>query len=885
MTARDPIVEKTRFLGTGMPAFTLAGLLGAWTLAAAHWDLVPRLHLLCWALGVATLSAALLVLVAGYRRALAAGLAVRAGWLSRFRWVSLAAGLAWGVGVPVFCQSADPLHQVFFALVTVGMVASVTMVLIVDRQALLLYGLPVLITLGFGFLLQPRASSVAVGVSLVLFLAVLLAMAGRIAGYLQDLDWGSLPSAAADDPLRGDGSRWRLAEEASGLGMWDWDLESDQIYCSPHWKRMLGRAEDRLCASLDEWRSRVHPDDWAVVQDALTRHLDGDASVKEVEYRMLASGGGYRWILARGQLVERTSAGAPKRLIGVGIDVTERKRAETELQIAAKVFDRQEGILITDADQVILRVNRACLDITGYERDELIGRTPRLFQSGRHDSSFYAAMWASLERTGSWHGEIWNRRKNGEIYPEWLTITALKGDEGQVTHYVATLHDISERKTAEEAILNLAFFDALTGLPNRRLLLDRLNHALIVSERTRRFGALLFIDLDHFKEINDSLGHAVGDLLLQEVGRRLRAAVRDVDTVARLGGDEFVVMLEDLSAQAGDAEVRAADVGNKILALLAQPYQLGGHGHNSTPSIGVVLFFGNATGTDVLLSRADMAMYRAKQSGRNALRFFDPTMQSSVDARIALKDDLRQGLGRNEFSLHYQPQMDAAGTVVGAEALLRWSRPERERVSPQEFIPIAEECGLILPLGQWVLESACKQLGAWSVRPGWSRLTLSINISPRQFRETNFVEQILAVLERTGANPDRLQLELDERLLLADPGPMLARMEALRARGVRFSLDHFGIGYSSLADLKGLPLSQLKLDQSFVHDLGKDPKAAAIARSVIALGHELGLEVVAAGVETEAQRAFLQAQHCHGFQGYLFGRPLTPDQLWSGLRV
>lgn len=745
-------------------------------------------------------------------------------------------------------------------------------------------GIPVIVLFalpGLALLFQPQVSTLVIGVGCVICFAALLATVWHITGQRQDVVWRPSPIVPHPCPVCSDGARWRCAEEVSGLGMWDWDLESDQIYCSPHWRRMLGSAEGLIWASLDDWRARVHPEDRAGLDAASRRWLDGDVSAADIEYRILTPDGSYRWILARGRLIERTPDGAPKRLIGVGIDVTERKRAETELQIAAKVFDRQDGILITDADEVILRVNRACLDITGYEREELIGQTPRLFKSGRHDGGFYAAMWESLQRTGSWHGEVWNRRKSGEIYPEWLTITALKGDAGQVTHYVATLHDISERKAAEEAILNLAFFDALTGLPNRRLLLDRLEHALVVSERSRRFGALLFIDLDHFKELNDTLGHAVGDLLLQEVARRLRGAVRDVDTVARLGGDEFVVMLEDLSGEAGDAEVRAADVGTKILGLLDQSYQLGEHGYDSTPSIGIVLFFGNKTGTDVLLSRADMAMYRAKQSGRNALRFFDPTMQASVDERIALKEDLRQGVGRQEFALHYQPQVDRAGDVVGVEALLRWSRPEREQLSPQEFIPIAEECGLILPLGHWVLESACSQLEAWSSRPAWSTLTLSINISPRQFRDTSFVEQVIEVLERTGADPTRLQLELDERLLLSDPGPILARMEALRARGVRFSLDHFGVGYSSLADLRGLPLSQLKLDQSFVRDLGKDAKAAAITRNVIVLGRELGLEVIAAGVETEAQRAFLQAHHCHGYQGYLFGRPLRPDQFAS----
>lgn len=559
-------------------------------------------------------------------------------------------------------------------------------------------------------------------------------------------------------------------------------------------------------------------------------------------------------------------------------DISGRKQAEEELRIAATTFESHEGMTITNANLKILRVNRAFTEITGYSAEDAVGQTPSLLSSGRHDAGFYTEMWRTIACTGSWQGEIWNRRKNGEVYPEWLSITAVKDEAGLVTHYVASFSDITSRKTAEGKINNLAFYDPLTRLPNRRLLMDRLEQALAAGSRHQRKGALLFIDLDNFKTINDTLGHDKGDLLLQQVAKRLSTCIREGDTVARLGGDEFVVMMEDLSENALDAATQAETVGEKIRVTLNETYQLASYTHHSTPSIGITLFGDQQETIDEPMKRADLAMYQAKAAGRNTLRFFDPQMQAVVTARAALEMGLREAVLKNQFCLFYQAQVTGNSQVTGAEALVRWLHPQRGLVSPAEFIPLAEETGLILQLGQWVLDAACTQLAQWATQPAMAHLTVAVNVSARQFLQPDFVEQVLAVLERTGVNPQRLKLELTESLLVSNVEDTIAKMGALKERGVGFSLDDFGTGYSSLSYLKRLPLDQLKIDQGFVRDILIDSNDAAIAKMVVALANSLGLAVIAEGVETEAQRDFLAGQGCHAYQGYLFSRPLPLEE-------
>lgn len=549
--------------------------------------------------------------------------------------------------------------------------------------------------------------------------------------------------------------------------------------------------------------------------------------------------------------------------------------AKQEQQIAAVAFEAQEGVMITDASGTILRVNQAFTQLTGYASEELVGQTPRILKSGRHDAQFYAEMWQALtESGGTWCGEIWDRRKDGELYLKWLTIAAVRDESGTITHYVSTQTDITERVAAAHQIENLAFYDPLTQLPNRRLLQDRFRQALAASARSGKRGAVLFIDLDHFKNINDTFGHNTGDILLQQVAERLRHAVREVDTVARLGGDEFVVLLEDLGLNPLDAGKEAEHIAEALLAMLALPYQIAEMEHHSSASIGVAVFGERDAPLEALFKQADIAMYQAKKNGRNAVRFFDPQMQYVLEERAALVEELHRAVEEQQFELHYQVQCDAMGQAIGAEALIRWRHPKQGMISPLKFIPLAEETDLILPIGRWVLETACEQLIAWQSLPYARHLKLSINVSVHQLRQETFVGEVEAVLAEYAVNPSLLKLEITESMLVDNVECTIAKMNALRSGGIRFSMDDFGTGYSSLQYLKRLPLTQLKIDQAFVRDLESDENDRAIVRTIIGMAASMELNLIAEGVETEAQCDLLLAMGCQQFQGYLFGKPM-----------
>jgi diguanylate cyclase (GGDEF)-like protein/PAS domain S-box-containing protein len=637
-----------------------------------------------------------------------------------------------------------------------------------------------------------------------------------------------------------------------------------------HWTDLIGLTDYDVFA-----------EEYADIYYRLEKQVFSGILIAHEEQEILDNKGNKGWVDNRKYPI-KNECGEIVGLFGIARDITERKKIEADLRIAATVFESQEGMLISDGNNVILRVNRAFTKITGYSAEEVIGKNPRILQSGRQDTVFYAAMWQGINDTGAWEGEVWNRRKNGEIFPEHLTITAVKDQDGIVTNYVATLFDITLSKAAADEIEHLAFYDPLTGLPNRRLLMDRLKPALASSHRSGRKCALLFIDLDNFKTLNDTLGHDIGDLLLQQVAERLTSCVREVDTVARLGGDEFVVMLEDLSEQATEAVEHTEIVGNKILSTLNQPYLLATHDYHSTPSIGAILFNGYEQTVDELLKQADIAMYHAKASGRNTLRFFDQQMQAGITARVALEADLRQALAENQFEIYYQLQISHNSQVVGAEALIRWRHPQRGLVSPTDFIPLAEENGLILPIGHWVLETACAQLKAWEGSEHTRHLQLAVNVSARQFRQPDFVAQVNQTLRSNAINPNRIKLELTESLVLEDIDDTIVKMNALRNIGVHISMDDFGTGHSSLSSLRRLPLDQLKIDQSFVSEILSDPNDAVIVKTIIAMANSLGIEVIAEGVETEAQRAFLEQHYCSLCQGYLFSEPV-PIELFEQL--
>lgn len=559
-------------------------------------------------------------------------------------------------------------------------------------------------------------------------------------------------------------------------------------------------------------------------------------------------------------------------------DIEQRFRNEQELRIAATALETQQGLLITDANNRILRSNQAFTTITGYSQDEVMGKKTSLLSSGRHDAAFYQAMWQQLTATDRWQGEIWNRRKNGEIYPEWLSISAVRAPKGQITHYVASIDDITERKAAEERIQHLAFYDALTGLPNRSLLLDRVQHAMKTGARSGHYTALLFLNIDSFKSINDLHNHHTGDQLLCLYAKRLTGAARVSDTVARLGADEFVVMLESLGTEHQAAATQAEQCAKMLLATLNQPYQVEELTLHSSVSMGVTLFNDLSSSASDLIQRAALAMHQAKAAGKHAIRFFDPGMQEAVSARLLLEEDIRRGLLAEEFISYLQPQLDETGRIIGAEVLARWQHPQRGLLAPGIFIEVAEQSGMVEQVDMQMLHQACHRLALWRQDPNTASLSLAVNLSARLLYQPDFVENLLQLLAQSGADPHRLKLELTETILLDDMPGAIARMHELKNHGIRFSIDDFGTGYSSLAYLQKLPLDQLKIDQAFVRDMTVGDHSLAIIRAICALASSLQLEVIAEGVETEEQYHRLCDLGCRNFQGYLFGRPMPVNE-------
>ncbi|MFK0087258.1 EAL domain-containing protein [Pseudomonas sp. NPDC090755] len=561
-------------------------------------------------------------------------------------------------------------------------------------------------------------------------------------------------------------------------------------------------------------------------------------------------------------------------MLTIARDITERHLMQEKLQLAATVFENTaEGVLITDTDQRISAVNRAFSEITGYSEFETLGQTPRLLASGQHDSAFYAAMWHQLTAEGHWQGEIQNRRKNGELYPSWLTISAVRNSDRVITHFVAVFADISSLKHAQAKLDYQAHHDPLTGLPNRTLFENRLQAALTCAQASKRQGAVLFLDLDRFKHINDSLGHPVGDLLLKGIAQRLKEQVRDIDTVARLGGDEFIILLPGLQ-QPSDAE----HIANKLLACFSAPFQAGEHEFFTSASIGTSLYPQDGTDVASLIRNADAAMYRSKAKGRNRVESYTRDLTAQASERIALEHELRRAIERNELSLSYQPKFSLkTQSLVGAEALIRWTHPLFGDVPPEHFITLAEENGMILQLGDWVLERACRQMQAWK-KHYLAFGPLSINLAGAQLRQPSLVKRIDQLLKTHQLKAGDLQLEITENFIMSQAEEALAILHQLKQLGVQLAIDDFGTGYSSLSYLKRLPLDILKIDQSFIRGLPDDPHDAAIARAIIALGRSMQLTIIAEGVENQAQQQFLAAEGCEQIQGYIVSLPLPADE-------
>ncbi|MDX1796382.1 MAG: EAL domain-containing protein [Hydrogenovibrio sp.] len=613
---------------------------------------------------------------------------------------------------------------------------------------------------------------------------------------------------------------------------------------------------------------KIHPDDLAEVIQSI------EDSAKNLsnwyhDFRVISADGNIRWL--SGNSMPQKEPDGSILWHGFTSDVTAHKQAEAQIELASKVFEQsQEGIMITDPDQKVLMVNEAFTKISGYSSEEVLGKTPRILASGRHSKAFYEEIWQKINKEGHWQGEIWNRRKNGEIFPEWLSISCGHDEQGQVTEYIGIFNDISQVKESEEKIQHLAHYDPLTELANREMLMDRLNGAIHNAERSKASLALLFIDLDNFKNVNDTLGHQVGDQLLIEVGQRVKSVLRAEDTLARQGGDEFIAVLPDTG------ETGAAHVAEKVIQTISAELDLEPYSLFITPSIGIAIYPQDGLDADALLRNADTAMYQAKEDGRNAYRFFTPEMQAHSARMMRLESALRIALVNNQLSLHYQPQICAqTGEIVGMEALIRWYHPEMGQISPEEFIPVAEQSGQILTIGSWVLRTAVRQIKSWQEQ-GKPCYRVAVNLSAVQFRYEELPNQVMAILTEEDVSPALLELELTESVAMANPDAAVEMMDKLAKQGIQLSIDDFGTGYSSLSYLKRFKVGKLKIDQSFVRDLTEDPDDQSIIIGIISLAKSLGLNTIAEGVETKAQLDFLKRQGCDEIQGFYYSKPLTP---------
>jgi diguanylate cyclase (GGDEF)-like protein/PAS domain S-box-containing protein len=678
-----------------------------------------------------------------------------------------------------------------------------------------------------------------------------------------------------EQSLRESESRFRDLYEKAPLPYQSLDVEGNILEVNEAWLNLLGRERDEVIG-------RFIGDFMADVSiGTLEREFpqfQQRGVVNGPHFEFLHRDGSKRLLMVNGQIA-RDKDGSFQRTHCILTDLTERQKTEEQLRLSAKVFEQSaEGVIITDPDLNILMVNRAFSSITGYSAEEAIGRNPRMLASGHHDAHFYRDLWDEVRSTGHWHGEMWNRRKDGDIYPELVSISQVLDADGKVTHFVGIFSDISEHKETQAHIQRLAHYDSLTGLPNRSLLADRVGQALARVDRNSEPLALVFLDLDRFKNVNDSLGHRVGDELLVQVAERLKTTLRDEDTVSRLGGDEFILVLPGATADG------AAHVAEKVLQALSQPYRIEQHELTITPSLGIAMYPADGDSYESLSMCADAAMYRAKQAGRHTFRFFTREMQERSDRTLQLENALRRVLELKQLHLHYQPQLSLEeNRVVGVEALLRWSHPELGEVSPADFIPVAEDSGLILPIGEWVLREAARQLKAW-FDAGLTPLVMAVNLSAVQFRQANLPELVTRILDECGLPPHCLELELTEGVALDNPLASIAIMDDLYARGVRMSIDDFGTGYSSLNYLKRFKVSKLKIDQSFVRDIGRDPEGEAIVAAIIGLSRSLGLRTIAEGVETTEQLAFLTRRRCDEIQGYLLGRPMPAAEFETFVR-
>lgn len=670
-------------------------------------------------------------------------------------------------------------------------------------------------------------------------------------------------------------ARYRSFVSASNTGAWEYHVGSGRLELSAEYLLMLGldpaeQELDPLFGSLQVWIALLHPEDREAAASCFARFYNNPSdTLYENRFRVHNLAGDWIWILARGRFLRDKDGQLSDLIVGTHIDISDTVRASEELKLVGRVFEQSsEAFLITDAAQRIVKVNQAFTQITGYRPDEVLGQSPAMLASGQHDQAFYQEMWSALDTQGQWQGEVWNRRKDGTVYPEWLRISRMLDDRGKVSHYVAVLSDITQRKADEQHIHQLAYFDVLTGLPNRTMFEERAQMALSLAERHSKHLALMYIDLDNFKNVNDSLGHQVGDALLVAFAERLSGLLREEDTLSRTGGDEFTLILPEIDGSG------AAHTAQRIVDAMAESLHADGHDLTVTASIGIAVYPDDAEDLVSLHSNADIAMYRAKQDGRNGYSFFLPELQTFYVRTLQIENALRYALARGQLSVHFQPQHRLADDrLVGAEALLRWHHPELGNISPAEFIPVAENSGLIIPIGEWVLAESLKQLQSWHVL-GHSDMYVAVNLSAAQFRDHHLLDKIKALLDTTGVPAQALELELTESMTMHDPEIAIKIIAKLNGLGLNLALDDFGTGYSSMSYLKRFHLQKIKIDQSFIRELSAGSDDAAIVNATITLSRNLGMLTLAEGVETVAQRNFLRQAGCDFAQGYLYSRPL-----------
>jgi diguanylate cyclase (GGDEF)-like protein/PAS domain S-box-containing protein len=670
--------------------------------------------------------------------------------------------------------------------------------------------------------------------------------------------------------------RWKFAIEGSGDGVWDWNIVSNEVNFSRRYKEMLGYSDEDIRAVKQEWTDRIHPDDRANVTATLQDYLLGQIPTYSIEFRMKCKDGSYKYIHARGMLVSRSHDGKPLRMIGTHTDITERKQAQQKLQLAASVFSNaREGIMITETDGTIIDVNDAFILITGYSREEAVGRNPRILNSDIQSPDFYARLWRRLQENGHWYGEIWNRRKNGEVYAQMENISAIRDAQGNVCQYVSLFSDITTHKEHEKKLEHIAHFDALTNLPNRVLLADRLRQAMAQTDRNQRLLAIVYLDLDGFKAINDTYGHAAGDRLLMAVSERMKQTLREVDTLARMGGDEFVAVLPNMPDAASSIPML-----NRLLAAASKPIETDDIAFTVSASLGVTFFPQvDDVDADQLLRQADQAMYQAKLAGKNRFYMFDTDQDISIRNHHESLNRIRQALVADELVLYYQPKVNLrTGGVIGAEALIRWQHPESGLLPPSAFLPIIEEHPLAVEIGEWVIDTALTQIQIW--HNAGLKIPVSVNIGARQLQQKDFVDRLRQLLvAHTAISHNSLELEVLETSALEDISHVSDVINACSEMGVAFALDDFGTGYSSLTYLKRLPVAMLKIDQSFVRDMLDDPDDLSILNGVISLAAAFGKQVIAEGVESQQHGDLLLQLGCELAQGYGIAKPMPAEEM------